>query len=326
MLSRKFLKCLVLSSGLISNSVSAQEELLKIGCGASVELCGWLANESSEISGIELAVTRAEPGVLIDWMVEDYATRRSRFDLLWGLPSIFLQRLRQEGLLRQLNTTQVDQQFRWSRQLWEDSNELMIGLYAGTLVLVTNPVPLLDTLSAPSCWADLADIKLQGKIVLDTDPDMAIAAAMNQTMVKLFGTIRARQTMEQIQRNAGNEGLETSSALMDVVLGFKPITVSLAHDAIPFFSFFSPLITTAPCEGTGVVIFGAAIPYYSTKPESASYFVDFTLSSGFQNEVVNDISGAMFSNPESLPSTYYQDRRLLNIINIDPFSSNILFE
>lgn len=314
----------MLVMGLTANIASAQDEMLRIGCGATVELCDWLAFESAQISGVEVAVTKAEPSVLIDGLKADYMARRSRFDLLWGLPSIYLHRAIQDDLLRHLNITQIDRQFRWSRQLWDDSEGYIIGVYAGTLVLVTNPVTITDSFSPPTCWADLADITMQGNIVMDKRLDVSFSALMSQIFTKMFGPVRARQMIEQIRRNAGNEGLETDSALMDVVLGFKSTTVGLAHDAMPYYSFFSPLITAPPCEGTGAVIFGAAIPYYSNNPESASYFVDFSLSTGFQNEVSNHVSGAMFSNPDSPPSEIYLDRRLLNIINIDPLAEDLL--
>lgn len=297
-------------------------DVLRIACSAPVALCDWLAVQSPELTGVSVDVVYANAHQVLGWMAEDQAHNRARFDLWWGAGSSMVMSALQQGRLRPLPSTEQPQQLRWSRQLWETSGQHLAGLYTGSLVLVTNPVAMRpDSLPAPRCWTDLADSAYQNQILWAPPEQSELTQRALDTIRGVHEPAQAERLIRQIRANIGNAVIKTESALMDVILGHRAMTIAMAHEAIPFYSFYSPLITTPPCEGSGYIIAAAAIPRYSLQPELATAFVDFTLSVEFQNAVVNKVSGAIFSHPEATPSRIYQDRRLLNVTPLDPLAT-----
>lgn len=295
----------------------AQSEQLTVACSASERLCSWLRNDENALRGIDLNIESMTASDVLRALRESPGD--TDIDVWWGAPDDLLLKAAEENLLRAFEPANLHNQLRWSRQLWDTSNEQAVGLYAGTLAIITNPIALIPSnLPAPRCWTDLSDIQYRGQLILEAPETSDITFTFLSTLHRLFDTSQAKQLSEQIKLNAQNGS--GADSLRRVAIGDRGITVALVHEAMLLYSFYSPLVVNMPCEGSGFVMDGAAISQATTVPGPASAFIEYTLSNEFQSAVVNTVSTQMFSNVGTAQSEVYRNHDFLNVINHDAAS------
>lgn len=295
----------------------AQSEQLNVACSASERLCNWLRNDESAMRGIELNIESMSAFDVLQTLRA--APNDPGIDVWWGAPGDMLLSAANEGLLRPFQPANLDNQLRWSRQLWDTSDGQAVGIYAGTLGIISNPIALVPSnLPAPRCWTDLGDIQYRGHLVLEAPETSGNTFTFLSTLHHLFDTAQAKRLSQQIKLNAQN-GSDVDP-LRAVATGDRGITVALVHEALLLYSFYSPLVVNMPCEGSGFVLGGAGISQATSNQRLAGAFIEYTLSNEFQGAVVNTVSSQMFSNINTEQSDVYQDQQYLDVINHDASS------
>jgi len=160
---------------------------------------------------------------------------------------------------------------------------------------------LLSEADAPKSWADLADPKYKGEIVLANPASSGSAYAQLYMMNKLYGMDFVADVV------ANTTFVASSSAGPDsVARGEYAITVTGEKNIGTKLAAGDPVAYVLPEEGTGRRLEGSAILANCKNPEAAKKFIDFVTSKdGFQvvrdecfrRAVSTDVPG-----PEGLPS------------------------
>lgn len=291
-----------------------QSEQLKIACSATERLCSWLNQDQNALRGVDVNVLSISASDVQQTL--QISPIDSGFDIWWGAPSDMLLSAANDGLLRPFQPANIHHQLRWSRQLWDASEGQAVGIFAGTLGIISNPIALAPfNLPAPRCWSDLGDIQYRGHLLLEQFATSGNMFTFLSTLHHLFNTAQAQHLSQQIKLNANYKN--DIDSLRAVATGDRGITVALVHEAKLLYSFYSPLVVSMPCEGSNFVMGGASIIKTTKNPDLASAFIEYTLSNEFQNEVINTVSTQMFSNINTAQSEVYQNYQYLNVINYD---------
>lgn len=304
---------LMLISVGIANAVD-QGPQLNVACSASERLCQWLQRDEYGLRGIALHIEHRPAADVLSEMKA--APDDHGIDLWWGAPADRLLAAAESGLLQPVHPTNMNQQLRWSSELWRSSGQQAVGISASTLAIIVNPIALAPTnLPAPRCWSDLGDPQYRGQLLLENpDHSSELFAAISLIRYQ-FDSAQADRLIQEIRRNAQNGG--DQNALRRVAVGDRGITIAPVHEALHLYSFYSPLIANVPCEGTTFVVNGAAITASSSQAGPAAAFIEYTLSSDFQSRVVEQVSPEIFSHQQATPSQVYQEMDYLNVINHD---------
>lgn len=294
--------------------VTAMANQLTIACSASERLCNWLGDDEYGLRGIELNIEHMAPADVLTQLRA--RPDQSDIDLWWGAPGDMLMQAVDEGLLQRFEPANLDNQLRWSRQVWERSDGQAVGIFAGTLAIISNPIALVPAnLPSPRCWSDLGDPQYRGQLLLEGPTESSNTFTFLSTVRHIFDQGQTERLIQEIQQNAQNGSANDS--LRRVATGDRGITIALVHDAVLLYSFYSPLVVNVPCEGSGYVIGGAGISNSTNQFGPAAAFIEYTLSGDFQSAVVNDVSPQMFSNINAAPSEIYRNREYLNLVNHD---------
>ena len=310
-LAAALLLALALSGTAIGSEHNRQ---LTVACSAAERLCQWLERDELGLRGIELQIEHRPAAEVLAAMQAD--PEHHGIDLWWGAPADRLRAAAESGLLQPIHPANLDQQLRWSTELWRTTEQQAVGISAATLGIIVNPIALSPTnLPAPRCWSDLGDPQYRGHLLLE-DPALSSELFAAISLIRYqFDTAQADRLLQEIRRNAQN-GLD-QNALRRVAVGDRGITIAPIHEAVQLYSFYSPLVVHVPCEGTAFMVSGAAVPVTSSQFGPASAFIEYTLSSDFQSRVVEQVSPQIFSHPQATPSPIYQDRDYLHVINHD---------
>lgn len=293
----------------------ADQSVLSVVCGATVELCQRIEGLYRESHDDDIQVARMSSGEVLSYLErqDDPA-----FDIWWGGTGDTHLRAADSGLLAPFEPNNLDQQLRWSRHFWRMSASQSVGVYAGTLVLVSNQGVLqTQNLSAPRCWSDLGDPNYRNAIII-TDPSISGTSFLFLgTLMQIFGDARGERLLSEIRQNTQGEARSGFDALQRVVDGHNGITVAFAHDVIPMTSGRDDIEVYVPCEGAGYEIGAASIVRGTELPNRAVRFIEFTLSDTVQNDLISLPTHQMFSNVFASPSAVYEDLQFLNLINYD---------
>lgn len=291
---------------------------LSVACGITHEVCQWLEEQYSEHSGTAISIDRLSSGEVLQLLEARIDADKKPYDVWWGGTGDTHLKAAESGLLERFELRNLNDQLRWSRQFWQQSSGKSVGVYAGTLVLVSNrDVLLTKNLSPPQCWSDLGDPRYRSQIIIADPASSGTSFIFLGTILQLFNDVQGERLLREIQQNTqGNTG-SGYDALQHVIQGDHGIAVAFAHDVVPFLDENPQVEVHAPCEGTGYEIGAASVVKGTANLERSIAFIEFTLSHEVQNQLVNVPTYQMLSNINSRPSPVYEDRRYLNVINYD---------
>ena len=312
----KFLILRIVAIVLVSITVSHAEPL-RVACGATSAVCDWLEVHFNQASELEVTITRASSGEVLQQL--NVPPGQQPYDLWWGGTGDTHIQAGRLGLLQPFKPEWIDQQLLWSRHFWDLSEEQSIGIYAGTLVLVTNREALLPaTLPAVSCWSELGDPKYRGQLLVADPGTSGTSFTALATILQLYDEAQANRLIREIRLNVQGRSTSGYETLQRVLLGERAVTLAFAHDVFPLIDAVdSSVVVHSPCEGTGYEIGAASISRDASSLDSARKFIDFTLTEAVQNQLVNGLTHQMFSNIGTQASRVYQDEELLNVIHYD---------
>lgn len=296
---------------------SSQAEPLRVACGATSAVCEWLEGHFNDTTDGEAIITRASSGEVLQQL--DVSVGTQPYDLWWGGTGDTHIQAGRLGLLQPFKPERIDQQLLWSRHFWDLSEEQSIGIYAGTLVLVTNRSALLPgSLPAVSCWSELGDPQYRGQLLVADPGTSGTSFAALATILQLYDEAQARRLIREIRLNVQGRATSGYETLQRVLMGERAVTLAFAHDVYPLIDETDgQVVVQSPCEGSGYEIGAASISRDARSFEKAKAFIDFTLTEAVQNQLVNGLTHQMFSNVGTNASSVYQDEQLLNVIHYD---------
>lgn len=225
-----------------------------------------------EQPNIRVSVVRAGTGVLMQRIKAEAGNPLG--DLFWsgGLSTI--------GEFRNQLAPYVSSESTAVAPAYRGPDGLWLGTNTHVTVLMANLRQAPDG-QAPTGWADLADPKWKGKIVIP-DPERSSAA-----FVALYGLQAhlGRELLEKIARNAIIVGT-TSAAYEGVAKGEFAVAVTMEYAAYEYVAGgLKEIKLVYPVEGTFLSPEGMALIKNGKHPEAARTLYDFLASRRTQTEV-----------------------------------------
>jgi iron(III) transport system substrate-binding protein len=155
-----------------------------------------------------------------------------------------------------------------------------VGIYAGALGFGYNSD--LVTENPPACWADLLDPRFKDDIQVANPNSSGTAYTLLATMVQLMGEDEAFEYLKKLNDNVSQYTKSGSAPIRAAATGETAIGIVFQHDAVTQTVQGAPIVTVAPCEGTGYEIGSMSLIEGGPNPENAKIWYDWALTAPAQ--------------------------------------------
>lgn len=301
---------------LSSPMLLGSEPDVRIACSPFIAVCEWLTEDFASTFDISVSMTRMSSGEVLRTLYTDEG--KQPFDLWWGGTGDAHLQAAQSDLLQAIEPSNLDDQLRWSRHFWELADHQSVGLYTGTLVLVTNRAVLApNSLQPPRCWSDLGDPQYRGQLLIADPHTSGTSFTALATIMHLYEEAEATRLIQEISLNVEGRSASGFDPVDRVLAGERAITIGFAHDVYRALDDQEQINITPPCEGTGYEIAAISMTRDARNTDLVQALIEYSLTAFAQNALVNDVTHQMFSNQSTERSDVYQDWSLLNVINYD---------
>lgn len=164
---------------------------------------------------------------------------------------------------------------------FRDVDNYYIGLYVGPLTFVTNLDRAKELgLEIPRSWADLLKPQYKGYIRMANPNSSGTAYNVLTTMLDIFGTEdKMIEYMKQLDKNIDQYTKSGSAPGKSVATGEIPVAIGYAHDQVKLKAAGSPVVITAPSEGTGYELASMSLVKGGKDTVNAKRLYDWILSS-----------------------------------------------
>ena len=248
----KYLYAAALAASL-AGPVSARAENLTLYCAADEAWCQLMARGFEEATGITVDMTRKSSGEIYAQVKAEASNPKG--DIWWaGTGDPHLQAA-EEGLTEEYVSPLNDQLQDWALRQAEAAGNKTVGVYSGALGFGYNKDLLAkNNLPEPKCWADLVKPEYKGHVQIANPNSSGTAYTMLATMVQLFGEDKGFEYMKALHKNVNQYTKSGSAPIKAAGLGETTIGIVFMHDAVAQTVAGFPIVTVAPCEGTGYEI------------------------------------------------------------------------
>lgn len=278
MTKRSFLYAATAMAMMPAMQAQAQSGELVLYCSVNEEWCREISEVFSRETGINVLMTRRSSG-------ETYAQIRAeaeqpRGDVWWGGTGDPHLQAAQEGLTEEYRSPVLDELQDWAVRQAETSGFRTVGIYAGALGFGYNS-DLVDD-PAPACWADLLDPRFADDIQVANPNSSGTSYTMLATMVQLMGEDEAFAYMAELHANISDYTQSGSAPIRAAATGETAIGIVFQHDAVAQTVQGAPVVTVAPCEGTGYEVGSMSLIEGGPNPDNAKIWYDWALSPAAQ--------------------------------------------
>ena len=316
MTSKYLLGATVLAAGLYSGISAASAESLTLYCSADEKWCQQIKTGFEAETGITVDMTRKSSG-------ETYAQVRAeagnpKGDIWWGGTGDPHLQAAEEGLTEEYVSPMRDQLHPWAIKQAEAAGNKTIGVYSGALGFGYNSELLAkNNLPEPKCWEDLTKPEYKGHIQIANPNSSGTAYTTLATMVQLFGEDKGFEYMKALHKNVNQYTKSGSAPIKAAGLGETTIGIVFMHDAVAQTVAGFPIVTVAPCEGTGYEIGSMSLIKGARNPDSAKKFYDWALTAEMQSKAQEANSFQLPSNKSATQSDKAPDLSALKLIDYD---------
>ena len=266
-------------AGMVAASgAQAQSSELVLYCSVGEEWCRVTAEAFERETGIDVLMTRRSSGETYAQIAAESAQPRG--DVWWGGTGDPHLQAAQEGLTAEYQSPMLAELQTWAVQQAETSGYRTVGIYAGALGYGFNSG--LVTGDAPACWADLLDERFRDDVQVANPNSSGTAYTMLATLVQLFGEDEAFGYLAQLHNNISQYTQSGSAPIRAAATGETAVGIVFMHDAVAQAVQGAPIVTVAPCEGTGYEVGSMSIIAGGPNPENARIWYDWALSAAAQ--------------------------------------------
>lgn len=263
---------------LLAPGAHAQSKELVLYCSVGEEWCRAQSEAFSRETGIDVLMTRKSSG-------ETYAQIKAeegqpRGDVWWGGTGDPHLQAAQEGLTMEYRSPMLDELQDWAVAQAETGGYRTIGIYAGALGFGYNSDLVSD--NPPACWADLLDERFRDDVQVANPNSSGTSYTMLATMVQLMGEEEAFAYFTELHSNISQYTKSGSAPIRAAATGETAVGIVFQHDAVAQTVQGAPIVTVAPCEGTGYEVGSMSIIEGGPNPESAKVWYDWALSPAAQ--------------------------------------------
>ncbi|RWN58392.1 ABC transporter substrate-binding protein [Mesorhizobium sp.] len=301
---------------LASAASSAYADSLTLYCAADEAWCQQIKTSFEEKTGITVDMTRKSSG-------ETYAQVRAeagnpKGDVWWGGTGDPHLQAAEEGLTEEYTSPMRGELHDWAIKQAEAANNKTIGVYSGALGFGYNKDLLAKgNLPEPKCWADLTKPEYKGHIQMANPNSSGTAYTMLATMVQLMGEDKGFEYLKALHANINQYTKSGSAPIKAAGLGETTIGIVFMHDAVAQTAAGFPIVTVAPCEGTGYEIGSMSLIKGARNPEAAKQFYDWALTAEMQSKAKDVKSFQLPSNKNATASELSPDLSTIKLIDYD---------
>jgi iron(III) transport system substrate-binding protein len=310
------LRSAAVAAMLVSAAPAARAESLTMYCAADEVWCQLMARGFEEETGITVDMSRKSSGEIYAQVKAE--AENPKGDIWWaGTGDPHLQAA-EEGLTEEYVTPMRDQLQPWAIKQAEASGNRTVGVYSGALGFGYNKELLeKNKLPVPACWADLIKPEYKGHIQIANPNSSGTAYTMLATMVQLFGEDKGFEYMKALHKNVNQYTKSGSAPIKAAGLGETTIGIVFMHDAVAQTVAGFPIVTVAPCEGTGFEIGSMSIIKGARNPDAAKKYYDWALKAEVQSRAQEANSFQVPSNKAAKQSDKAPDLSTIKLIDYD---------
>jgi iron(III) transport system substrate-binding protein len=315
-MKKTLLASVAIGLALMGATASARAESLTLYCSADEAWCQLMARGFEEETGIKVDMTRKSSGETFAQVKAEAANPKG--DVWWGGTGDPHLQAAEENLTEEYVSPMREQLHDWAIRQAEAAGNRTIGIYSGALGFGYNK-DLLEKngLPVPACWKDLTKAEYKGHIQIANPNSSGTAYTTLATMVQLFGEDDGFQFMKDLHKNISQYTKSGSAPIKAAGLGENTIGIVFLHDAVAQTASGFPIVSVAPCEGTGYEIGSMSIIAGARNMESAKKFYDWALSAEVQSRAKDVKSFQVPSNKSATQSEMAPDLSTLKLINYD---------
>jgi len=264
-------------------------------------------------TGITVLMTRRSSGETFAQIAAEQGQPRG--DVWWGGTGDPHLQVAEVGLTEEYRSPMLDELQDWAVRQAETSGFRTVGVYAGALGYGFNSDLVED--SAPACWADLLEERFRDDIQVANPNSSGTAYTMLATFVQLFGGDEAFAFMADLHQNISQYTQSGSAPTRAAATGETAVGIVFMHDAVAQAVQGAPIITAAPCEGTGYEVGSMSIIAGAPNPEIARIWYDWALSAEAQEIGVTANSYQVPSNANAATPPEAPDLGDIQLIDYD---------
>lgn len=301
---------------LATGPVSANANSLTLYCSADEAWCQQIKTGFEAETGITVDMTRKSSG-------ETYAQVRAeasnpKGDVWWGGTGDPHLQAAEEDLTEAYESPMRAELYDWAIKQAEAAGNKTIGVYSGALGFGYNKDLLAKNgLPEPKCWADLIKPEFKGHVQIANPNSSGTAYTMLATMVQLMGEDEGFDYMKALHKNINQYTKSGSAPIKAAGLGETTVGIVFMHDAVAQSAAGFPIVTVAPCEGTGYEIGSMSLIKGARNPDQAKKFYDWALTADMQNKAKDVKSFQLPSNKNATPSPLSPDLSTIKLIDYD---------
>jgi len=256
----------------------AQSDGLVLYCSADEHWCKAMSDAFQRETGIMVQMTRKSSGETFAKIKAEQG--KPRGDIWWGGGGDSHLQAAEEGLTEEYRSPMLNELQSWAVRQAETSQFRSVGIYAGVLGFGYNSTLIDDP--APDCWADLLEERFRGQIQVGNPNSSGTAYTMLATLVQLFGEDEAFAFMATLDRNVSTYTHSGSAPIRSAAKGDTAVGIAFVHDAAAQGALGAPIVSVAPCEGTGYEVGSMSIIAGAPNPKNARIWYDWALSAPAQ--------------------------------------------
>lgn len=289
---------------------------LSLYCAAQEEWCQVMARGFEDATGIDVDMTRKSSGETFAQIKAEASNPKG--DVWWGGTGDPHLQAAEEGLTEPYVSPMRAELHPWAISQAESAGDRTIGIYSGALGFGYNKdLIAANGLPEPQCWEDLTKPEFKGQIQIANPNSSGTAYTTLATMVQMFGEDGGFDYMKRLHANVNQYTKSGSAPIKAAGQGETAVGIVFMHDAVAQTVAGFPVVTVAPCEGTGYEIGSMSIIAGARNLDEAKQFYDWALTAEAQNLALEVNAFQVMSNVATQKSEFAPDLATLKLIDYD---------
>ena len=275
--------CAVAAGAILAAPPRARaEEPVTVFCGFEIDWCEAMKAGFEKATGLKAAVSRKTDGEALAQIRAEKGN--SRVDVLQGYDSETIRQLTAEKLTLAYKSPMVAQLHGWAVKVGEANGFNQTPVYTGVLGFGYNSDLLAKKgAPAPQCWKDLINPAYRNEIQMANPGTSSTAFNAVATILQIMGEDAGFKFLAEMNKNVNQYTRSGTAGINAAGKGETLIGIAFLHDSVAQSVQGYPVVSVAPCEGTGFEMAVVAILDGSPSPEAAKKWIDFALSPVGQN-------------------------------------------
>ena len=300
----------------VSAGMASAAGKLNLYCSAQEEWCQAMARGFEDATGIDVDMTRKSSGETFAQVKAEESNPKG--DVWWGGTGDPHLQAAEEGLTEPYVSPMRGELHSWAIAQAESAGDRTIGIYSGALGFGYNSDLLAaNGLPEPACWEDLTKPEFKGHVQMANPNSSGTAYTTLATMVQLFGEDGGFDYMKRLHANINQYTKSGSAPIKAAGQGETTVGIVFMHDAVAQTVAGFPVVTVAPCEGTGYEIGSMSIVAGARNMDEAKQFYDWALSVEAQNLALGVNAFQVPSNTGAQTSDKAPDLSSIKLIDYD---------